>query len=316
LVAIAYHRIGDHEARKFWFERASRLATDPDSPLESSMALRDVIKGLVSVGEMEQGLDLIHRIPLPRYRDLATAEVVRRIASKKDYDRALGLARQIDDSSARVLAMRGIAEAQARYESVEDALETVSAIPAGKSKDDVLMRVALARSSVGDSSGASRIVKMIRNERIKDLALVRLAESSSRSRGAGSPESYLSLLNDPYLRDESLLRLVAQQAGRMKFSEAQISAAKIQSQNDHAVAMELLVSLQLRQGHLGKALRRARGIEIQSSRERALQSVALQQVVGMHLAVLLPVMRNDAGYRNQTCNGKGANNRKLRYLKH
>lgn len=278
MVATAYHRAGNLEAREFWFERAIRLAVDPDDRQESSQALREVVKGFVSIGEIEQGLELIHRIPIEQYRDLATAEVVRAIAGRQDIGRALTFAFGINDAKARHLALRGVAEAQARFQSTSEAMQTVMLIPSGKSRDDATMRVAFARASVGDSAGAANLVEKIENRSTRDLALMRLADGATRTNGTGASELYLSLLRDPYLRDELLLELVAKQVARARLTEAQAAAARIETRAERAAAMELLVSLQVRQGDIRGAIKRARKIEIPSSRDRALQTIALQQV--------------------------------------
>ena len=278
LVAVSYHRLGDDEASEAWFARAIRLASDPDSPQESSLAHRAIVKGLLSVGEIDSALELVYRIPLPRYRDLARTDVVKTIAFRKDFQRALAITRDLEEARSLALALRAVAEAQARFDTLQHAMETVSEIPAGRSRDDAISQVALARGMIGDRSGATQLVGKIVDEQLRDRALVRLTSLASRS-GVGSPEAFLSLVNDPFLRDQSLLRLVEQRVSRMKFSEAQIAAARIENKSEHAVAMELLVSLQLRQGNLRGALKRARFIDVQDSRDRALQEVAMQQVV-------------------------------------
>ena len=275
LVALAYHRAGEHAAAEAWFERAKRLAIDPDSTERSSAALRDVMKGWLAISELERASALLQCIPDARYRDLASAELAAAMARKKMFGEAIQLATSLLDPAARARALRGVADAQARYGGVNRALMTVSQITDGKSRDDALMRVALVRAGMGDLAGAENAISRILSARTQDLARVRVAEYAARSGKAGTPETLLAALNDPFLRDESLRRIVEAQVARFKFDEAKASAYRIENRVDRALAMESLVRLQTRSGDYVGALSRARSIDVPASRTRALRTVAV-----------------------------------------
>jgi hypothetical protein len=283
-VALAYNRAGEKAAATLWFERAQRLAIDPDSSVRSSAALRDVVKGMLAAGMIDESMAVLARIPDPRYRDSAHASVVSVLARRRQFAEATRMASSLFDPKARALAFRSVADAQARYGDLNDALATVFQIPPGRSRDDALSRVSLARAAVGDSAGAAQVVAQITSARSRDLAQVKLAEYEARSGRAGSSETMLALLNDPFLRDESLRRIVEMQVANYKFEDAKASAFRIENTMERALAMESLVKLQVRKGDLVGALSRARSIDVETSRTRALRTVAVAETAATSAA--------------------------------
>lgn len=275
LVAQTYCRSGDQVAAFKWFEKATRMATDPDNTTNSSIALRDVVKGLLGVGELEWAESLVEQIPLEKYRDLGRAEVATALARKKRFAEAKQIASSLVDPGAHALALRGVADAQARYGELNDAVNTVMQIAPGKLQDDAWVRVALARAAVGDAAGAAGILNRISNDRTRDLAGIKVAEAQARSGKSGSLEILLSAMHDPFLRDETLRRIVQAQVSMFKFDEAKAMTYQITNEVERSLAMESLVSLQVRSGDLAGALGRARDIVVDESQSRALQVVAL-----------------------------------------
>lgn len=275
LVAQTFYRGGDHASAYKWFEKATRMATDPDNTTNSSLALRDVVKGLLAVGEFEWAESLVEQIPVEKYRDLGRAEVATALARKKRFEEAKQIASSLVDGSARALALRGVADAQARYGDLDDAVNTVMQIAPGKLQDDAWARVALARAAVGDAAGAAGVLNRISSDRARDLAGIKVAEAQARSGKSGSIEILLAAMHDPFLRDESLRRIVEAQVSRFKFDEAKAMTYQITNEVERSLAMESLVSLQVRSGDLAGALERARDIVVEDSRSRALQTVAL-----------------------------------------
>lgn len=278
LVALSYRQAGDREAMMVWFQRAIGLASHPNDPKASALALRDVVNGLLAAGEVDQAVKLTGRIPDEKLREMSMAQVVRKLAYGRDFERARNLAARLADPGARALALRGMAEAEARFGLLSDALAFLEQIPDGPQRDQALVQVAVARAASGDRSGASRLVELIDNSRLRDVALVRLARMPGGDRGVSS-EVLLGLLHDPRLRDESLLGLVEERIARANLQGAANAAARIENRVDHAAAMEFLVSLELRLGKVPAALKRATGIAMPTFRDRALEQIALQQVV-------------------------------------
>lgn len=275
LVAQTFYRGGDRAPAMEWFEKARRMASDPDNTVNSSKALREVMKGLLVVGEFERAEQLIAEIPLSGERDLARAEVATAFARKGKFEEALRMAGTVVEAGARAVALRGVADGQARLGRLNDAINTVNGIAAGPLQDDAWMRVALARVAMGDGTGAANVLGRISDDRARVLAGLKVAEAQAKSGGAGLIEILLAAMHDPFLRDESLRRIVEAQVARADFDAAEASAFRITDENEQALAMEALVGLQVRSGELQGALLRARNIDIAESRSRALRAVAL-----------------------------------------
>ena len=278
MVALSFRQANETEAMQAWFDRAIGLASHPNDPRLSSLALRDVVKGLLAAGELAQAEALTSRIPDQRLRQLALADVVRRLAFSKESEHAATLTARLTDNSARALALRGLAEAEARFGKLTDALAVIQSISSQGQRDQALAKVALVRGNSGDSSGAMRVLESIGDERLRDLTLMQLA-ALPPGKIQSSPEILLGLLRDPQLRDQSLLELVAQQVAQTRLPDAEQAAARIENNADYGSAMELLTSLHLQLGDVRGALKRARGISQTSSRSRALELVAVEQVV-------------------------------------
>ncbi|NNM31239.1 MAG: hypothetical protein HKO57_17135, partial [Akkermansiaceae bacterium] len=176
LVALSFHRAGDQVAADEWFQRAIRRAVDPDEEKRTASALRDVVKGLLQAGRLDQARELANTIAQQSFRELALAEVATKLARRKQYMEARQLASTLGGAKARAIAFRGLADAQARYARVEDALATATLISRGKLRDDALLRVALARAALGDGGGAVTAMARMSSERARELAELRVAE--------------------------------------------------------------------------------------------------------------------------------------------
>lgn len=306
LVAQTFYRGGDRVAAMDWFEKARRMAADPDNSVNSSRALREVVKGLLAVGEYGRAEKLVMEIPLAEERDRARAEVATIFARKGRFEEALRMAFTLVDAEARAVSLLGVGESQARLGRLEDAINTVKGIAAGRLQDDAWMRVARARARAraagGDAAGAANVLGRLSDDRTRDLAGLEVSEAQARTGGAGSIEILLGAMHDPFLRDESLRRIVEAQVARADFDAAEASAYRITDANEQALAMEALVGLQVRSGDLQGALMRARNIGMAEPRSRALRTVALGvtvregTVAGRNVAALIM----DSKERDQT----------------
>ena len=276
-VALTYKRIGDPESARYWFERASRLALDPDDSMTGSQAMREVVKSMVSAGYYDLAQELIGRIPLESEKSRAKAELISAFARSKKFDEARLLTGTLSDAKAKGLALRSIAESEARYLDLEDALITLGMISIADDRDLAMGRVAAIRAGMGDSAGALKLLNRIQSVREKDAAVAKVADIQAKG-GKVSIEAMVGLIHDPTFRDETLRMLILKEAGRRDIDVSPASANRIETRGERAKAYESLVMLQLRQGDVDGALSRARGIRVEESRFRALQAVAVAMV--------------------------------------
>ena len=276
-VALTYQRIGDVDSALYWFERASRLAMDPDDSVTGSRAMREVVKIMVSAGFLDVARDLIGRIPLESEKSRAKAELVSAFARLKRFQEARALTNTLSDSTAKSLALRGLAEAEARFLDLDDALRTLGMIANPNERDMALGRVAAIRAGLGDSAGALKVLNQIQSVRQKDAAIAKVAEVQAKG-GKVSIGAMVGLIHDPTFRDETLRALILKEAGRQNLDVSATSVNRIETKAERAKAYESLVMLQLSQGDLDGALERARFIQEKASRYRALQAVAVAMV--------------------------------------
>ena len=277
VVALAFKRAGDEEAARYWFVRAARLAQDPDNQVDASMAMREVVKYLVSANYFNSAQKLIERIPVESQRGRAKAELVKAFSRIKRFDEALKLATSLKDSKARGLAYGSIAEAEARFRELPEVMETLSMISETSDRYNYFSRVASILASRGDSDGAMSLINRIENTRLRDVALARLASVQSKG-SAFSFDSLVSMIKDPFLKDQAVISMISNEADRRRIKLASSSVDRIQSPAEKEKAYEALVSLQIRHGDLMGALDRAQSIGAEKVRNRALQAVALAEV--------------------------------------
>ncbi len=283
LVALSFQRLGDGEAARYWFDRASRLAHDPNDSLATSRALREVAKNAVSAGFYHRATELIARIPEAAEKSRARAELVRSYARRKNFKAAHRLASSLSDLKARGMALRSIAEGEARSEGIEKAQQTLQLISDPNERDRAFASVASIRAAMGDSDGSRTLLAQIRKAATREAALARLAALRRRG-GVGSIQALVSLLHDPAFRDQALRQLIKREASRLGvgFSNSphshSYSHSGLASAQSRAQAYEALVMLQVRHGDLDGALARAQSIHLDAARFRALQAIAVAEV--------------------------------------
>ncbi|GEM_PF-1678491 len=277
LVALAYRRTGNSHAMRKWFDRAIRLAADPDDPRHTSSALRDVVKALLIAREEHWARELVRRIPDPALRGAARADLVRALASRQRFQEAMRISATVRDERARSQALLSIAEMQSRFGNLAKAIGAALQIRNSSRQDAALQKVALARGSQGDNTGAERALQFVRNHGVRDKTRLKLTEMQARS-GRTSPDTLMALFNDPFLRDQSLRRLVELEVRKKNLEGARTALFRITSRDERARAMEALVALQVRNGDLRGALSRAQSIRVEESRYRAIETVAVAEV--------------------------------------
>ncbi len=277
VIALAFKRAGDEEAARYWFLRAARLAQDPDNQVEASMAMREVVKYLVSANFLNSSKKLTARIPIESQRDRAKDELVKAFSRLKRFEEAREIASSLQNSKAKGLAYGSIAEAEAYLLELPEVMETLSMISETSDRYAAFSKVASILASRGDSDGAMSLINCIENTRLRDVALARLASVQSKG-SAFSFDSLVSMIRDPFVKDQAVISMISNEADRRRINLVSSSVERIQSPAEKEKAYEALVSLQIRHGDLMGALDRAQSIGSENVRNRALQAVALAEV--------------------------------------
>ncbi|MDB4438584.1 hypothetical protein N9195_03250, partial [bacterium] len=277
LVALGFKRAGDEEAARYWFERASRLALDPDDPRNTSRALREVVKYAVSAKYFEIATELIAGIPDSREKGMARAELVKAYARGRKFTEARQLAMSLGSAQSRGVALRSIAEAEARYVGMDAALMTLQSITHASERDRAFSSVAGLRAAMGDSDGAMSLLGQIISQRTRDITVAKIATIQEKG-GKVSIEALAGLIHDPTFRDQVMREAILKEASRLGIDVASSSVDRIETDAARAKAFESLVMLQIRQGDLDGALARAQKIHQEDVRFRALQAVAVAEV--------------------------------------
>ena len=275
VIALAFKRAGDEEAARYWFLRAARLAQDPDNQVEASMAMREVVKYLVSANFLNLSKKLTARIPVESQRDRAKDELVKAFSSLKRFEEAREIASSLQDSKAKGLAYGSIAEAEAYLLELPEVMETLSMISETSDRYSAFSKVASILASRGDSDGAISLINRIDNTRLRDVALARLVSVKS---GGSAFDSLVSMIRDPFVKDQAVISMISNEADRRRINLVSSNVERIQSPAEKEKAYEALVSLQIRHGDLMGALDRAQSIGSENVRNRALQAVALAEV--------------------------------------
>ena len=275
VIALAFKRAGDEEAARYWFLRAARLAQDPDNQVEASMAMREVVKYLVSANFLNLSKKLTARIPVESQRDRAKDELVKAFSSLKRFEEAREIASSLQNSKAKGLAYGSIAEAEAYLLELPEVMETLSMISETSDRYSAFSKVASILASRGDSDGAISLINRIDNTRLRDVALARLVSVKS---GGSAFDSLVSMIRDPFVKDQAVISMISNEADRRRINLVSLNVERIQSPAEKEKAYEALVSLQIRHGDLMGALDRAQSIGSENVRNRALQAVALAEV--------------------------------------
>ena len=301
LVALAFKRAGDEDAARYWFDRASLLASDPDDARDASRALREVVKHAVSGKYFDLATEMISRIPDAREKEMARAELVKAYARGRKFNEARQLAFSLGNAQSRGVALRSIAEAEARYLGLEEALVTLNSITHASERDKAFSSVAGLRAAIGDSDGAMSLLGQIQSQRTRDTTVARIASIQEKG-GKVSIEALVGLIHDPTFRDEVMRGVISKEASRLGLDVASSSLDRIETADSRTKAFESLVMLQIRQGDLSGALARAQMIQQEDARFRSLQAVAVAEVQlnGVHSARKIVNLIGDVEVRETT----------------
>jgi len=188
MVALAFKKIGDEGAARYWFGRASNLAMDPDDSAKASRATREVVQNMLAGGLFNLATDLVGRIPLDSEKFRAKAGLVATLAKRQKFAEASRLADTISDPESKTLALQSLAEAQARHLDLDLALQTLGTIPGAGDRNLTLGRLAAIRTGLGDHDGALQAIHRITDPTLRNAAAAR-ADSSLVNEGTVSKEA-------------------------------------------------------------------------------------------------------------------------------
>lgn len=273
-VAMEQYRRGEKRDAREVLQMAKKMAADPDDQLASSIAVREVIKAMLSQRQAADAMEALHDIQNPRQRERALGEVAAWSARLGKVDMARTLIVQIINGSDRDVALIAIAESEASYEGASVAMQTASTIINGRRKDDAYRRVALKRGTLKDFSGAEQSVQMMKNENLKDLTLAALARLRAQSGDVAGGLQMVQNVRDQSIVDSSLREMVTELAALGQFSESAYITTRIHDDRERSYALEQLSVEQARTGDLSGSLVRTDSIPIDAIRERTLGYVS------------------------------------------
>jgi len=273
-VAVEYYRRGEKVEAQQILCVAEKMAADPDEPLGSSIAVREVVKVMLAQRLTQDAMAALQNIQNTRERERAVGEVAAWAARFGDIEIARSLIFQIAKVSDRDVALVAIAESEASFEGLRIALQTVSGIVSSRKKDDAYKRIALKRSGLKDFSGAELALLMIGNDKLKDATTVSLARQRARSGDVAGGLQALQNVSDQSMSDTSLRELAEELAQLGRFSSSAYVSTRIRSANERSHAIERLSVEQARSGDLSGSLVRTDSIPVDSVRERTLRGVS------------------------------------------
>ena len=273
-VAMEHYRRGEKEGAREVLRMAEKMAANPDDQLAASVAVREVVKAMLSQRQTDDALAALQNIQNPRERERAIAEIAAWSARQGEVDMARSLIGQIINGRDRDVALIAIAENEAAYESASVAMQTASNIVNVLKKDDAYRRIALKRGALKDFSGADLSVQMIMTAKLKDSTMVSLARQRARTGDVDGGLQMVQNVTDQSLIDTSLREIATELAALGQFSTSAYITTRIRDERERSYALESISVEQARSGYLSAALVRTDSIPIDSIRERTLRYVS------------------------------------------
>lgn len=277
LVALAFKEVGESERAEYWLKRAARSAHHSNDPEATSRAMSEVVKKTVSAGYFKLAEKLLEDIPVKRVRALAQADLVKAHARKRNFEAARALADGLANGRARSTAFSHLAKAEARHRSLGEIGKTLLQIKDQAIRQKALASVAVSRATIGDTEGSTAFLKEITDEGARMRTGDQIANLSKR--GKGVPKAVLAqLLRDRSLQGAAVRGLLEKEARKQGLNGSAVQRegrGQILSRDE---VQEAVVRLQLGDGQVDQARRRAQGIGSAEIRNRLLQSISVAEV--------------------------------------
>lgn len=276
LIAIAreYYRRGETLAAREVLVIAEKLAVDPDEPHRTSISVREVVKTMLSMKQVEDAMEALHNISNTYERERMMAEVSAWSARNGDVRTAKNLLAMIFDPAKRDVALVAIAESEASYEGVSRAMQTVALITNQRKQDDAYQRIAMKRAAIQDYPGTEQSVIQIRDKNIKNRTSASVARLRVRSGDLATGLQMLKNIGNLSIEDASLRDLSAELAKLGRFSDSALVSSRIRDENEKSFAIETLSVEQAKVGDLGAALMNVSSIPVDSLRDRGLRKIS------------------------------------------
>lgn len=265
---------GEKEAARDVLIMAEKLAANPDDQVNSSVAIREVVKTMLSQKLNDDALAALQNIQNRSEREQAMSEIAAYSAREGRVDLARILIGKILNAGARDVALVAIAESEASYEGASKAIQTVGAIVSARKKDDAYQRIALKRAIAKDFTLANQVVQLVKSDKLKNATLASLARYRTKQGDPAGGLNTLQQVNDPIVADSALRELSADLARLGQYSSSAYVTTRIRGEVEKSYALELLSVEQARSGDLRGSLIRTSAISMKSIRERALRSVS------------------------------------------
>lgn len=298
LIAVAYEqfRRGERESAREMLVIAEKLAVDPDDPKQSSSAVREVVKAMLSMRQKEDAVDALQNITNVAERERAIAEVSAWSARMGDMETAKSLVGRIVNPAGKDVALVAIAENEAAYEGIAHALQTVSMIVNKRKKDDAYRRIAIKRAGVKDFSGAEQSIQQIRDNRLQDRTYASLARLRARSGDLSGGLQILQNIGNSSIEDTTLRELSTELAKLGRFADSALVTTRIRDEKEKSYALEGLSVEQARVGDLSAALVKISAIPVDAVRDRGLRYVSATTAHNGHAELARNVaVRIDSG---------------------
>ena len=268
-VAAEYYRRGEIMSAREVLIIAEKLAIDPDDPKRSSVAVREVVKAMLSMKQRDDALEALQNIWIVRERENAMAEVAAWSARHGDVEAARNILSNILGASSRDVALLAIADSEASYEGMAKAMFTAGLISNSRKKDDAYRRIAMKRAHLRDFLGAEQSVAQIRNKNIQDLTNAALARSRAQAGDLHGGLQLLKYVGNTSLEDTTLRELSTELAQAGRFSDSSLVALRIRDEKEKSYAIESMSVEQVKVGDLNTAIASVSSISVDNLRDRA-----------------------------------------------
>lgn len=259
MVALAFKNLGNDEAARYWFERASRLAMDPDDSAKGSRAVREVVSNMLAGGYFDLAIALVDGIPLDSEKSQAKAELAVTLAGHKKFAEAYRLVDALVNSPAKTSALQGLAEAEARFRSLDSALLTLSNITDLGDRNLGLGRIAAIRNGLGDRNGALQTAHRITDPDLRNAAIAQTVDERSKNATVSKESQAMGQLREGNL-DEALRRALEIPIDDRRFRTLQsIAVAMVRNEGVKMArkVVNLITDPTLREATFGKVAQQA-----------------------------------------------------------
>lgn len=274
LISSEYYRRSDLSSARATMFAASKLAIDPDDVLETSVAMKAVVKAMLVQKNYKDAMAALQNISDAGEREKAMAEIGAWAARGGQIDVAKNILAQVSKASSRDTVLVAMAESQASYEGVVVAFRTAERIGNLRKRDDAYRRIALKRAKLKDFVTAQQTIELISNDKLRDSAWRVVARQYAKNGSVKEGLQVLNKVSDPSAVDASLRVLSNDLAKSGWFRSSAYVTTRIIGDNEKSYALEGLSRELAKSGDLSLSLIHTDAIPVKRVRERTLRYVS------------------------------------------